>query len=322
MNGRLNNALCIRHHSFSESLLNLGGCPVLYPLIEKFQENDYCSTSNPIGQIIHLIRCVLSSTFRRILTEQMTKHYNIELLGQYLNRLPSIFIDEQLLISIQQLIECLKSNSSPILLINQIIQYILLDFHLWNKANPSVRLSHLQYITTIIKTDKKYFRTKFGVQYFLDILKEDFNDDQQLRYSIYDILKYYIQSHIHIEEVNALISSIATLSTISDMITQELLELILTLLDSKMIDLLCQSNIFENFYALFTVNTLSSKTKEIILKIIASQQVRTIDFGGIISSLTPEELTVPIVREILNIIIHSGWLNYMRKDRLISFLFS
>jgi hypothetical protein len=339
MNGRLNNGSCIRLHSFSESLLNLGGCPVLYPLIEKFHENNYCFISNPIGSIIHLIRCVLSSTSRRILTEQMTKHYNVELLGQYLNRLPSIFIDEQLLISIRQLIECLKLNSSPSLLINQFIQYILFDFHLWNRAKFSVRISHLQYIAIVIKDEKKYYRTKFGVQFFLDILKQDFNSNEedldeqkQLRNAIYEIIKYYIQHHICIEELNAFISSIATLSTSSDMITQELLEFILALLDppstltDTTIDLLCESNIFENFYALFTVNTLSSQTKEIILKIIkyliASRRVRTqlkleinqIGFGGIISGLTSNELNVSIVREILNIIINSGRLNHTREN--------
>jgi hypothetical protein len=116
------------------------------------------------------------------------------------------------------------------------------------------------------------------------------------------------------------------------MITQELLEFILALLDppstltDTTIDLLCESNIFENFYALFTVNTLSSQTKEIILKIIkyliASRRVRTqlkleinqIGFGGIISGLTSNELNVSIVREILNIIINSGRLNHTREN--------
>jgi hypothetical protein len=348
MNGRLNNGSCIRLHSFSESLLNLGGCPVLYPLIEKFQENDYCFISNPIGSIIHLIRCVLSSTFRRILTEQTTKHYNVELLGQYLNRQPSVFVDEQLLIAIRQLIECLKLNSSSILLINQFIQYILFDFHLWNRAKFSVRISHLQYVATVIKDEKKYYRTKFGVQFFLDILKEYFNSNEedvdeqkQLRNAIYGIIKYYIQHHIHIEELNALLSSISTLSTSNDIITQELLELIFALLDppststDTTIDLLCEPNMSENFYALFTVNTLSIKTKEIILKIIkyliasrrVPQQVRTqlrletnqIGFGGIISCLTPNELSVSIVREILNIIINSSRLNDTRKHIFIGF---
>jgi hypothetical protein len=211
MNGRLNNGSCFRLHSFSESLLNLGGCPILYPLIEKFKENDYPDNSNsdnlssptsvesptdwiivrkqsqkllsdidnrlisnPIASIVNLLRCVLSSTSMRILTEQMTKHYNIELLGQHLNRISPFFVDQQLLIAIQQLIECSRLNESPNLLINQLIQYILLDFGLWNKAKFHVRISHLQYVAAVIKDERKYYRTKFGVEFFLDILRQHF----------------------------------------------------------------------------------------------------------------------------------------------------
>jgi hypothetical protein len=372
MNGRLNNGSCLRLRSFSQSLLNLGGCPVLYPLIEKFKEIDYndCSNSdnlssqtnfesptdliivrkqsqkhlsdidnrlisNPIASILNLLRCILSSRSMRILIEQMTKHYNVELLGQHLNRISSFFVDQQLLISIQQLIECSRLNESPNLLTNQFIQYILLDFNLWNKAKYSVRISHLQYVAAIIKDEKKYYRIKFGVQFFLDIIKqyfnsieEDFDEQKQLRSAIYGIIKYYIQRHIHIEEINALISSISTLSTSTDIITQELLEFILALLDPPLastdttIGLLCEPNMTENFYALLTINHLSIKTKEIVLKIIkyligsrrVPQQVRTqlrletnqIGFGGIISGLAPNELSVSIVREILNLIINSG----------------
>ncbi len=209
MNGRLNNGSCFRLHSFSESLLNLGGCPILYPLIEKFKETDYpdCSQSdnlssptniesppdwiivrkqsqkllsdidnrlisNPIASIVNLLRCILSSTLMRTLTEQMTKHYNVELLGQHLNRISSFFVDQQLLIAIQQLIECSRLNQSPYLLTNQFIQYILLDFSLWNKAKFHVQISHLQYVASIIKDERKFYRTKFGVQFFLDIIRQ------------------------------------------------------------------------------------------------------------------------------------------------------
>ncbi|CAF3865097.1 unnamed protein product [Adineta steineri] len=371
MNGRFNNGTCVRLRSFSESLLNLGGCPILYPLIEKFKENDYCDSSNsdnlssptnvesptdwiivrkqsqkhlsdidnrlisnPIASILNLLRCVLSSTSMLILTEQMTKHYNIELLGQHLNRIPSFFVDQQLLIAIQQLIECSRLNESPNLLTNQFIQYILLDFGLWNKAKFHVRISHLQYIASIIKDERKFYRTKFGVQFFLDIIRqhfispeEDIDEQKQLRSAVYGIIKYYVQRHIRIEELNSLISSISTLSTSSDTITQELLDFILALLDppsastDTTVGLLCEPNMTESLYALLTVNNLSSNTKEIVLKIIkyligsrrVPQQIRTqlrletnhIGFGGIISGLAPNELSVSIVREILNLIINT-----------------
>ena len=360
MNARLNHSRCYRRQSFSQSLLTLGGCPVLYSLLEKFDENDFqvdLSTdwtilrkssqkhlsdidnhliTNPIASIVNLLRCILSSSSSiKLLTEQMIKHYNVELFGQHLTRLAASFIDQQLLFAIQQFIESCRLDSSTHLLVNQFIQYILLEFPIWNRATFPVRMSHLQYVTAVIKDERKYYRTKFGVQYFLDILKqhfhsneEDLDEKKQLRSALYGILRYYIQRHIRIEELNAILSSIATFSTTSDVITQELLEFLLALLDPPSIStdttigLLCEPNMCESFYALLTVNNLSSQTKELVLKLVkyllasrrVPQQIRAqlrletnhIGFGGIISGLAAHELTMPIVREILNLIIHSG----------------
>jgi hypothetical protein len=211
MNGRLNNGSCLRLRSFSQSILNLGGCPILYPLIELFKENDYLDSllsdglssptncesptdwiivrkqsqkhlsdidnrliSNPIASVLNLLRCILSSSSTIILSEQMTKHYNVELLGQYLNRISPFFVDQQLLIAIQQLIECSRFVESSNLLTNQLIQHILLDFGLWNKAKFHVRIAHLQYVAAVIKDERKYYRTKFGVQFFLDVIRQHF----------------------------------------------------------------------------------------------------------------------------------------------------
>ena len=211
MNGRLNNGLCLRLRSFSQSLANLGGCPVLYAMLDVFHEKDYLDSaqidsptvatsiegtpdwiivrkqsqqhladidnrliSNPIASVLNLIRCVLSSTSTNLLVEQMIQHYNVELLGQHLLRLSAVFIDQHFLIAIQQLIECSRFVETSNVLTNQFIQYVLLDFRLWNKAKFSVRLSHLQYVTAVIKDEKKYYRTKFGIQFFLDIVRQHF----------------------------------------------------------------------------------------------------------------------------------------------------
>ena len=375
MNGRLNNGRCYRLQSFAQSLSTLGGCPILYPLMEKFDEKDFQldlstdwsilrqssqkhlsdidnrSISNPIASIVNLIRCILSSTSLKILVEQMIKHYNVELFSQHLIRLSGSFLDQQFLVSIQQLIETCRLNSPLNLLANQFIQHILFEFQLWNRAKFPVRMSHLQYITTVIKDERKFYRTKFGVQYFLDILKqyfhsneEDPDEQKQLRLALYGIIRYYIQRNIRIEELNAILSSISTFSTSSDVITQELLDFILALLDPPSIStdttigLLCEPNMCENLYALLTVNHLSSQTKEIVLKIVkyllasrrVPQQIRTqlrletnqIGFGGIISGLGPQELTVSIVREILNLIIHSGKTQTSNEEFTETFLFS
>jgi len=185
LNGRLINGSCFHIHSFSQSLLDLGGCSILYPLIEVFQENDYDHSdnifsvneyiySNPITAIISLIPCVLLSPLTILLTEQIRKYSNIEILGDYLIHISSYLIDEQLLISIEQLIESSRLIDSSYLLTTQLIQYIILDFNIWNKSSYDVRINHLHYLLKLIKDDKKYDREKYGVQFFLDTLKQYF----------------------------------------------------------------------------------------------------------------------------------------------------
>jgi hypothetical protein len=184
MNGRLINGSCLNVHSFSESVINIGGCPIFYPLIELFKGNDYDHSdniissneyiySNPIASVISLIRCILSSS-TIILTEQIIKHLNIEILGEYLNHISPSLIDEQFFISIEQLIESSRFIDSSYVLTMQLIQYILLDFNIWNKSIYHVRITHLHYIVKLIKDDKKFDREKYGVQFFLDILKQYF----------------------------------------------------------------------------------------------------------------------------------------------------
>ncbi|CAF0892895.1 unnamed protein product [Rotaria sordida] len=355
-NGRLINGLCLRLHPFSQSLLNLGGCAILYPLIELFQENDYDDFdnifvsnenkdsqehssdtnkelySNPIASIIYLIRSILSSTSTNILIEQITTHHNIEILGEYLNHLSSYFIDKQLLISIEQLIESSYLIDSSYLLTSQLIQYILFNFNLWNKSKYNVRILHLQYISIIIQYDKKFDQEKFCVQFFLDIIKQHFKDDtdeqQQLRHAIYGIIQYFIENHVNKQDLNVLLSTISILSISNDVITHELLDFILLLLGSssilteKIIEFLCEPNMIEGLYSLLVLTDLSSETKEIVLKIMKyfieskyiSQQIRSqlrletdhIGFGGIISRMARSELNQSIIQEIFDIIITSN----------------
>ena len=178
---------------------------------------------------------------------------------------------------------------------------------------------------------------------YCSALEEDNDEQKQIRSAIYGLMKYYVQRHIRMEELNSLLSSISTLSTSNDVITQELLDFILALLDppsrstDTTIGLLCEPNTTESLYALLTVNSLTSRTKETVLKIMkcllasrrVPQQVRTqlrletnhIGFGGIISGLTSDELSVFIVREILNLIIHSGKLNTVVDLDIEIFLF-
>jgi hypothetical protein len=141
-------------------------------------------------------------------------------------------------------------------------------------------------------------------------------------------MKYFTQNHIHVKELNAILSSISTLSTSNDVITHELLYFILLSLDSPLTTiettngLLSDPNTVEELYSLLIVNNLSCETKEILLKIMkyfigsnrVSQLVRAqlrletnhIGFGGIISGMSRDELNLSIVQDILHLITSSS----------------
>jgi hypothetical protein len=134
-----------------------------------------------------------------------------------------------------------------------------------------------------------------------------------------------VQINVRSKDLNAILSAISTISLLNDVVTHELLDFILSLLDSSssitdtVVDYLSESNMIEGLYSLLIINNLSIETKEIAFKIIkyfleskrVPSQTRTllkletnhIGFGGIISGMALNELNQSIVEEILGLII-------------------
>ncbi len=134
-----------------------------------------------------------------------------------------------------------------------------------------------------------------------------------------------MQINVRSKDLNAILSAISTISLLNDVVTHELLDFILSLLDSSssitdtVVDYLSESNMIEGLYSLLIINNLSIETKEIAFKIIkyfleskrVPSQTRTllkletnhIGFGGIISGMALNELNQSIVEEILGLII-------------------
>ncbi|CAF1301146.1 unnamed protein product [Didymodactylos carnosus] len=375
MNGWLNYGTCSHLHSYSKSLLSIGSIPALYLLFECFNEQEYqmnqtsltvlsdvdsspsetlldsqCSDwtitnnlttdnylqLNPCATILNLIHCIFSSSkYNSLHIEQMCRDYNVQILQKYLNNIPFYFIDQEFLIAIQQIIDCLKlykSISMVQTLINSFVQYLLLDFNLWKKAKLNVQLMHIEYLTKIIKDDRIYFRNKFGIQYFLDSIKQHFSSDddienksKKIRSGIINIMNYYVQCDIKFDELNSILSFISALTT-HDICVQEMLNFILMLLleistsSELTVTFLCEPNMAGGLYSLIVNKDLSITTKEKIFQIMkylliskhVPLQVKSllrlennIGYGGIISSFNSNELSVPIVSEILNLIIMS-----------------
>ena len=76
----------------------------------------------------------------------------------------SSLIDVNVLMAAQLMVEMAVSSQEQ-KLIYQIYQSILFDFRIWSKSDFPVQIGHIQYLSTLVKDDRKYFRRKFGVQF-------------------------------------------------------------------------------------------------------------------------------------------------------------
>ena len=74
-----------------------------------------------------------------------------------------------------QLLVEMASFSGDAKLIYQIFHSILFDFRIWSRSEFHVQIGHIQYLSTLVKEDRKYFKRKgFGVQFFLDVVRNHY----------------------------------------------------------------------------------------------------------------------------------------------------
>lgn len=97
----------------------------------------------------------------------------VAILGAMMQKMSSMYIDAEVLMSLQELVECIEGSGNQQLL-HHIYQHLLFDFRIWSVSEFTVRIGHIQYLSTLIKDNKKYFRKRYGVQYFLDIVRKHF----------------------------------------------------------------------------------------------------------------------------------------------------
>jgi hypothetical protein len=66
------------------------------------------------------------------------------------------------------------------------------------------QIGHIQYLSTLIKDDRKFFRKKFGIQFFLDVIRIHYvscpamtkDDCKTIRSSLFGLIKFYLQKDV------------------------------------------------------------------------------------------------------------------------------
>ena len=277
---------------------------------------------NVISLILNLIRYLFHNS--DIMQDRIQRNNGIPLLSFLLQRLPKKFIDIHLLRICQEYIS--EANTLPDKsLLNSIYENLIFDFRIWNKADYEIRIGHIQYVSTIIKDDKKYFRKKYGVQFLLDVIKTFFgrynslsesnshqhnqnnnllktsinnnhlsvinqfnlnetnlhnqtgvnlmseDDLRNLRNSFFGLIKYYAQKEIKINELNSILSFLATTRNLS--FQNDVLDMLINLLEApntndQLFLLLFEANMADGLYALLVQPHVNEQIQRKLLRII------------------------------------------------------
>ena len=53
----------------------------------------------------------------------------------------------------------------------QVYQFILLDWRIWSRCNIEIRTQHCNFILNLVKEERSMFRKKYGILYFLDVIR-------------------------------------------------------------------------------------------------------------------------------------------------------
>ncbi|XP_078489274.1 neurobeachin-like protein 1 [Ciona intestinalis] len=289
-----------------DSINCIGGVMVLTPLLEVIhsrymndinsaekKNDDYCldnsfdvsilanaPTSNPIRNFLTMLTNFTTSSsslkgFHSINSEMMIKSSTIATIGALLQKLPLSLLDSELLSSIQHMVQTSRSyKSTGNAILMDVYQYLLFDFRIWCLVGPDLQYEHIQYLSTLIKEEKKDFRSTFGVQYILDVIKtyycssdpdvDDVNA-RNIRSSLLGLIKYYITDDVTMDEVMALLNFISTAKSSNETQICEILNLLKSLwmcqCRDQLCTLLCEPRCASCFYALLGIPDFPDKVR-------------------------------------------------------------
>lgn len=123
--------------------------------------------SNGVTIILRLLQNILKgSTLDR---DSFLRSREIATLGVVLAKIDGRLLNVPVLMAVQKLIETVKGSNK--VLMPCIFQYVLFNFALWSRCEFAVRIGHIQYLSTVIKDDPNYFRTRFGSEFILDVIR-------------------------------------------------------------------------------------------------------------------------------------------------------
>lgn len=271
-----------------------------------------------VASFLTLLRYMLQT--KPINQDTFIRSHGAAILGALLQKATPKLIDVNVLMAVQLLVEACSTTNK--LLISHLHQYILFDFRVWSKSAFPVRIGHIQYLSTIIKDDRKFFRKKYGVQFFLDIIRTYYTsteqsglsdeDNKTIRVALLNLIKFYISRDITADELSQIVGFIVVTKQ-QDLILESL-DLILQLLEGRKYDqlfvLLFEPEQGDMLYKLLTYKGYSIIFYEKVVKVLwvllktdrvydkSKNRLRLLDVGhwGLVTMMSEYSISVPMVK--------------------------
>nr|XP_046237948.1 neurobeachin-like protein 1 isoform X2 [Scatophagus argus] len=265
--------------------------------------------------------------------ENLLHSHGVGTLGSLLQKLPAGHVDVSVLVAVQLLIEQVTYEKNQALL-QQLHTHLLFSFNIWNKGDFPLRIGHIQYMSTVIKDNRKQFRKKYGVQFLLDTIRlyygkntnkeSDLSEDdvRTIRASLCGLVKYYISKGMSQEEMHSVLGYIAAIGDEDQLCS--LLELLLSLLQSspardQLFLLLFEPGAADSCYALLLNNKHSDRLRELVFKLFERMlrcdrvyeknkqrlRLREAGYAGLSLLFSELHITPTLIRCLLNQVLHT-----------------
>ncbi|KAL4217498.1 Neurobeachin-like protein 1 [Mactra antiquata] len=333
----------------------IGGIQVLFPLLEQVnrlpappelkspefeslaslntaQEQDdwvvvpsssYADTKleqNQVAGFLTLLRNMIQT--KPVNQQTFVQTNGAAVIGALLQKVNSKLIDVNVLMAVQLLVEATAASNK--LMLHHIYQCIMFDFRIWSRSDFPVRIGHIQYLSTIIKDDRRHFRKMFGVQYILDVIRSHYStectlsedDARTIRVSLLNLVKYFIAKDITAEELNIIFNFM--MACRGENMICEVLDMLISLMEGgrkqdQLFLLMFEPHIGEMLYGLLTLKGFTIIYYEKIVKVLYillktdrvyeknKSRLRLTDCGylGLISLIQGIEVSGPTIKRFI-----------------------
>jgi hypothetical protein len=190
-----------------------------WELVPSSSFSDWKLEQNPISGFLTLIKNLVTN--HTINLEQLMRGGGVAIIGSLLIKAKPGLIDVNVLMAAQLLVELAQSAQDQKLMY-QIYHFILFDFRIWSRSLFHVQIGHIQYLATLVKADRKYFRRKFGVQFLLDVIRAHYcnneglspEDSKTIRVALFGLVKYFLQREVTTKEAIPVLAFMLTIKQV------------------------------------------------------------------------------------------------------------